>query len=211
MTIKSTHQATLLVLVLTASTLTRLSSADQPTTTTLSEIAQLNSLETLGETVYELGDYRDNFYLYCEMMEQTKSQVRQLEQSRIRFPLTVIRVVPGEVLVRVPDVGRMRIAMRHDFPPYFGNSQTLRYCSAPSARQRHMFSGPVGLRIGSEIDLETAAKLRYDDTLQVEGTIQRMVFRVDGIVEPLIAAVVGDWRVVDDQGDSQSSGAPSPN
>ena len=87
--------------------------------------------------------------------------------------------------------------LKHATPPWFGNLGTVWYCAQPSADYWNMLAKPVGLRIGDEITLEMAKKLRKRDVLRVSGRVESMPIRMTGAFQPRVGAVVVDWKVVE--------------
>jgi hypothetical protein len=100
------------------------------------------------------------------------------------------------VLVEAQEPGKMRIVLRHDVPPPFGNLGTRSYFTTPSGQRLHLFSKPVGLRIGSEIDLALASRLRRGDLVVVDGRIEIMHVWIECAYNPTVGAVITDWHVV---------------
>ena len=156
-----------------------------------------NELEDLGDAVFDIDLYRDNFYRYVSQEKRLTETAIAMEGGKIDVLLTVRRVTPSEVLCEPSDAGRTRMIIKHAKPPFFGNLGTVWYYAQPSADYWNMLAKPVGLRIGEEITLEMAKTLRKRDVLRVSGRIESMPIRMTGAFQPRVAAVVVDWTVVE--------------
>lgn len=154
-------------------------------------------LTDLGEAVHRVDLYRDNFYQFESRVEQLTEAALAMEGGTIEALLIVSRVTPGEVLTEPSDAGRTRMILKHAAPPFFGNLGTVWYPAQPSADYWNMLAKPVGLRIGDEITLEMAKRVRKRDVLRVSGRIESMPIRMRGVFQPRVAAVVVDWKVVE--------------
>jgi hypothetical protein len=160
------------------------------------QIAQEELVE-IGYAVHRVDLYRDNFYQYEAQVERLTEAAIEMEGGTVEMLLTVRRVTPGEVLCEPSDAGRTRMILKHATPPLFGNLGTVWYCAQPSADYWNMLAKPVGLRIGNEITLDMAKKLRRRDVLRVTGRVESMPIKMTGAFQPRVAAVVVDWTVVE--------------
>ena len=119
-----------------------------------------------------------------------------MEGGQVEFLAKVMRVSRTEVFVEIAPVGKTRLVLMHAASPKFGNLRTVTYPGPSSTRRLHQFSAPVGLRIGSEIELEMAKTLRFRDTLVIRGTIDALPVWIESVFAPDVVALISDWNVL---------------
>lgn len=153
-------------------------------------------LTDFGHAVQSVVDYRDNRYVYDARVAELFKHSQQLENSKVQFTVTVDRVTLDEVFVRVDDAGYTRVLLQHKEPPAFGNLRTVYYYGPASTVYYNHFAKPVGLRIGSEIPLDMAARLRKRDVLQLEAKIGCMRTIIGPTFDPETIATMTEWHVV---------------
>lgn len=158
---------------------------------------EYETLVAFGADVADTDLYKDNYFQYEERVETLTRQAQEMAGSSLDVTARITRVTPVEVFVEVEDAGRMRMVLRHDTPPLFGNLGTRWYGGTPSTQRAFLLSKRVGLRIGEEIDLELAKQLRRGDLLTIAGTIEQVPIRIKHVFEPFVAAVVTNWKVTD--------------
>lgn len=156
-----------------------------------------DELVELGQNVADSDTYLDNYFLYEERVEELTTQALNMAGSEVDVTAKVTRVTPVQVFVDVQDADKMRMVLRHMTPPLFGNLGTVWYGGTPSTQRSFLQSKRVGLRIGEEIDLEVAKKLRKHDLLYISGRIEQVPIRIKHVFEPFVAAVVTDWKVIE--------------
>lgn len=159
---------------------------------TFEQVAQVDDL------MRRLIDARDNVYLRDELAGQLRQMADSLIGSQLDVRVFVQRVTADEVLVETRRDGRTRFVLLHAQPPLLGNLGTIDYVGALERPTFHIFAEPIGLRIGSEIPLELARRLRHADLLIVRGRITAVPLVTDrGAFHPWGAAILTDWKVID--------------
>ncbi len=165
--------------------------------TLVTEPVDEEQLAALGAAVAAMPYERDNVFRYAERSAELCNLAESLKGRGLEFHAKVARVCPSEVLVEIEPAGKTRIVLMHARPPRFGNLRTIEYGGVPSASRFHIFSAPVGLRIGEEISFEVAKKLRRRDLLVMRGTIDSVPVWIDSVFRPNAVALMSDWAVVD--------------
>ena len=169
--------------------------ADEPAPTAAA--VEKETLIALGQNVTDTELYKDNYFLYQERVEELTALAREMAGSSVQVTAQVTKVTPVEVFIKVENAGRMRMVLRHNTAPLFGNLGTRWYGGTPSCERAFLLSKRVGLRIGEEIELERAKTLRRGDTLTISGTIEQVPIRIENVFIPFVAAVVTSWQVTD--------------
>lgn len=152
-------------------------------------------LRVFGEHVEALAAAKDNVFVYADERKKLQREAEEFTDAALDFSVQVKKVTEKEVEVEVSDAGRTRVVLRHEQPPYFGNLETVTYFGPPSAALSDLFSKPVALRIGTEIDLELARKLRKGDTLPLSGHLKSVNAYTESIFKPVGIAVINRWKV----------------
>lgn len=160
-------------------------------------IVEHETLVEFGQDVADTESYLDNYFQYEEQVETLTNRATEMAGAAVEVTARVTRVTPVEVFVNVIDAGKMRMVLRHATPPCFGNLGTRWYGGTPSTQRAFLFSKRVGLRIGEEIDLELAKKLRRGDMLYIAGRIEQVEIRIKQVFEPFVAAIVTEWKIAD--------------
>ena len=153
------------------------------------------SLVDLGAELQNL-DFLNNVYQRADNLEVLREVARSFEGKPIEIEVTVDRVSHREVILEYRDKGRIRIVFEHLTPPRYGNLGTVYYRGTSGARRANLHSAPFALRIGSEIDLELAKRLRQGDRLIIRGTIGSLPIKHEGFFNSQGTAIVRDWSVV---------------
>jgi hypothetical protein len=159
-------------------------------------IVELHQLAELGSSVAAIRYESDNVYVYAQQSDTLRKIAKSLEGGQIEFVAKVMRVNKTEVIVEIKPAGKTRLVLMHAAAPVFGNLRTVTYPGASSTRRMHIFSAPVGLRIGSEIKLDLAKTLRYRDILVMRGTIDSLPVWIESVFAPDAVALISGWRVV---------------
>lgn len=155
------------------------------------------AIESLADKVANWQYTWDNLYLsqatYADLLEQASS----LAGEPVTVVVEVERVREREVLGNVFRIGRAYVALKHREPPEFGNLGTVTYPAQPSAARSQLLAHPVGLRIGTEIDLERASTLQDNDLVMINGRIEQVVVSPPHDFRTLLTVIVTDWKVVE--------------
>lgn len=164
---------------------------DEPIAATV----EYETLVAFGKDVFDTDLYKDNYFQYEEFAQALATQAQEMAGSAIEVTAQVTRVTPVEVIVEVEDAGRMKMVLRHDRPPIYGNLGTRWYGGTRASEYAFLMSKPVGLRIDGEIDLEVAKTLRRGDILTIAGKIEKVPVRIHNVFQPYAAAIVTSWQV----------------
>ena len=113
---------------------------------------EYETLVAFGKDVFDTDLYKDNHFQYEELAQALTTQAQEMAGSAIEVTAQVRRVTPVEVIVEVEDAGRMKMVLRHDTPPIYGNLGTRWYGGTRSSEYAFLMSKPVGLRIDGEVD-----------------------------------------------------------
>ena len=152
----------------------------------------------LGDILRDLPDARDNPFLYDELAANLQTAAHAMVGGETDVVVFVRRVTRREVEVEVRQPGKARYALLHATPPDFGSLGTVDYEYPWRSQSFHLFAEPVGLRIGSEISLELARKLRHADLLLIRGRIRAMPVETrKSVFNPWIHVILADWKVVE--------------
>lgn len=172
--------------------------AAQPVVTPapVTPVVGLDQLVELGKSVAAIRYEGDNVFVYAERAEALRKAAQTLVGGQVEFVAKVMRVTETEVIVEVAPAGKTRLVLMHAAPPVFGNLRTVTYPGISSTRRLHVFSSPVGLRIGSEITLDVARTLRRRDMLAVRGTIDAMPVWIESVFAPDAIALISNWSIV---------------
>jgi hypothetical protein len=161
-----------------------------------SKRASTDDLAALATAVAGLDEFKDNQFLYEEQSQKLVELGKRFEQSAIDYVATVTRVTKGEVFLAVEDSGKARVVIRHQQPPLFGNLGSVVYGGGPTTNLANVFARPVALRIGSEIPLDVARRLRKDDNIVLRGRIDSLEVRIPCVFNPYVLAVIADWKII---------------
>jgi hypothetical protein len=171
--------------------------ADQPATRApVKPIIELGQLAALGRDVAAIRYESGNVFRYSELRDALHKIGKSMEGGRVEFVAQVMRVTEKEVVVELLPAGKTQIVLMHSAAPVFGNLRTVTYPGPSSTRRIQMFSGHVGLRIGSEITLEMAKTLHRRDMLVLQGTIDSLPVSIDSVFAPTAVALISDWTVL---------------
>ena len=154
-----------------------------------------DELAALGDSIDERKMLKDNVFLFRERSDQIRQQAMTLPGANIVFTVAVTRVTEHEVFLFVPDAGDTRIALKHDFPPLFGNLHTVCYAGSLSTQVAQILSKPMALRIGAQINPETAQRLRKGDLLVLRGYLETVHLLLDHVFQPRAIAVISQLEV----------------
>jgi hypothetical protein len=152
-------------------------------------------LSQLGKEIALWQTLRENTFLYTEHRERILSSARPLVRASLGFRVLVERVTPHEVFVVVPDAPNIKVTLRHRALPEYGNLKSVAYCGPRSAYIAYLLSKQVGLRIGSEIDLDTAKRLRRQDLLEMVGVVESLDLLLEDF-QPRAIAVIANFNVL---------------
>ncbi len=169
--------------------------AAEPPAAALRQVER-DELVALGTGVRGLREYQDNAFLYQQRAAELRETAAALQGGQLEFAVVVARVTPHEVIVEPVQAGPTRLVLEHAVEPRIGNLRTVRYWGPASTRRLHLFSQPVGLRIGSEIEADVAHQLRRFDQLVLRGRIAALPVWIESIFNPSVVAVIADWQVV---------------
>ena len=92
--------------------------------------------------------------------------------------------------------GIRAVVLRHAQPPFFGNLGSVWYCGGPSTEFYNQFAKPVGLRIGSEVPLELARRLRKKDQLRISGKLDTVQVQIESVFHPRVLTIIADWVIL---------------
>ena len=154
-----------------------------------------DDLAALGDAIDARENLKDNVFLFRERSEQIRQQASALPGANISFTVAVTRVTDHEVFLFVPNARETRIALKHDFPPIYGNRHTVRYTGSLSTKVAHVLSKPMTLRIGSQINQDVAKPLRKGDLLVLRGHLETLHLLLDHVYEPRAIAVISQVQV----------------
>ena len=188
--------ALILSVFLTSATIS--AAAEQPTSSLQADAYY--TLERLGYAVNSLWRVEDNYYIREEAKQRILEVAQSLQGSPVTVQLLVKRVTPLEVVTEIQDAGKARFVPMHVEPPLFGNlgSRSYHYGSA-STRRGNLLAKPFALRIGGEIELDLAKRLRRNDIITLVGRLEETIVKIDTEFNPYIMALVTQWRVADPQ------------
>lgn len=202
----ATAVAALLLLVMQAAATGQDSRTDAaPARVTYEDLAQL------GAAARGLYDLRDNYFVYCDAMENIAQRAKSWEGAEIDFEVTVRVVTKKEVYVKVPtaEITLVQILPREFYAErlqptrlneplapsnYLDNfspdktSRFVKYFGPPSTVRYNLLARPASLVIGQDVNLEFARQLRGGDRFYVRGAIL-------GIDTKLPASFVGETVV----------------
>jgi hypothetical protein len=152
----------------------------------------------LSDLLRDIVDARDNPYVRDDVAAALVSKSQAMVGAETEMVVFVRRVTRREVEVEVRHAGKVRYALMHATPPDFGNLGTVDYEYPWRSQSFHIFIEPVGIRIGSEIPLELARKLRHADLLLIRGKIRAFpVATSPAVFNPWAHVILSDWRVVE--------------
>jgi hypothetical protein len=168
-------------------------------------------LALLGAAARGVYDLRDNYFVYCDAIEELARRAKSWEGAVIEFEVAVNIVTKKEVYVKVPtaDITMVQIMPRdfyaERFEPtrlnepvtlssyldYFGpikTSRFIKYFGPPSTVRYNLLARPASLVIGENVSLEFARGLRGADRIYLRGKIL-------GVDTKLPASFVGETVV----------------
>jgi hypothetical protein len=128
-----------------------------------SQNVSYDDLALVGDEINRWKTFRDNEFLYAGHVDKIYAAAKPLVESQRAFTVSVDRVTRREVFLVVRKAGETRVALRHAESPEYGNLGSVGYCGPRSARYANLLSKKIALRIGSEIELAIARRLRYGD------------------------------------------------
>ncbi|MDP6467245.1 MAG: hypothetical protein QF918_05880 [Pirellulaceae bacterium] len=161
------------------------------------QVVELEQLAELGKSVAAIRYESDNVFIYTELSDALRETAKSMEGGQVEFVAKVMRVNSTEVVVEVEPAGKTRLVLMHSTAPVFGNLRTVKYRGPASTQRLHIFSAHVGLRIGSEIKLETAKTLRRRERLVIRGTIDALPVWIESVFAPDAVALISDWKVLE--------------
>lgn len=175
------------------------SAAQQPASAERVGSVTYDELSKVGDMVFTARDYRDNQLLYDVKVRELFAYSHSLEGARISFQTPVIQVTREEVIVDVPDAGRTRVAVVQNPAQQVPGGVASRfyvYYGPPSTARYNLLAAPTVFRIGRDIDLELAERLRRGDILTVTGKVQSFFIDPASRFYDDTAVTIGDVRVV---------------
>ncbi|MFV1967465.1 MAG: hypothetical protein ACC628_18715 [Pirellulaceae bacterium] len=172
------------------------SAASQPIAPASEKSTTYEELASLGESVSGLDRLMENVFAYEEQIAASRQVAESLASAAVQFSVKVQRVTHHQVFVTVPDAGKTRIALRHATLPEYGNLRTVEYCGPPSVQVSRHFARRVSLRIGSEIPMEMAQRLRHGDRIAITGKVESVQVFAETTFCSAAVAIISDWEVV---------------
>jgi len=166
-----------------------------PSVSSTSKETSYEDLESFGKAVKDLEEIKANKFIYEQRSRELIQLARTFEGKTVRFSAAVLSVTHEEVIITLEDAGKTRVVLRHSQPPFFGDLRTREYSGTPSTQRFHVFVRPVTLRVGSEIPLQLAQRLRHGNQLLLAGQISSMVVRIDPWHDPFVLAVITHGKV----------------
>ncbi len=160
-------------------------------------LVELENLVELGAAIASIRYESHNVFIYRERSAELRKAAKALEGGELEFMAKVMRVTELEVVIEIEPAGKTRLIPMHAAHPTFGNLRTVTYCGTSSTNRLHIFSAPIGMRIGSEVSLELAKKLRRRDKLVMRGRIDAVPVWIESVFTPDAVALISNWRVVD--------------
>ncbi len=138
-------------------------------------------LEYLSINTRGLRDFRDNALMYDEAAEAMKEFARSLQGAELVWSVAVRQVTREEVLFTVEPAAQTRLAIvpaKDARQPGTFHARHINYTGPPSTLRYNVLSMPKTLRIGKDISLDLAKRLRKGDAIPVIGVVVGVVTKI---------------------------------